>query len=53
MKNLENFGVQELNAQEISQTTGGSRLARLFGYIIGAMVGNGPTYAEQTNRAFT
>ena len=53
MKNLENYGVLELNTKEITQTTGGSRIARLLGYIIGAMVGNGPTHAEQTNRAFT
>ncbi|MCX2678903.1 hypothetical protein OOZ15_03030 [Galbibacter sp. EGI 63066] len=53
MKNLENYGVLELDAIEASQVDGGGKLAEWLGYVIGAMVGNGPTYAEQTNRAFT
>lgn len=37
MKNLKNFGVQELSAREIRETDGGGWMAYALGAIIGIM----------------
>lgn len=50
MKNLENFGVQELNSLESKEIDGGSRIAYYFGYFIGRLVKQGPTNLEQMHK---
>ena len=37
MKNLENFGVQELNQEEMRDLNGGGRFAKLVGWIYGTI----------------
>lgn len=37
MKNLENYGVQELNAKEIRETEGGGRFAEFVGWCYGTI----------------
>ncbi|MCF6349120.1 MAG: hypothetical protein L3J20_12615 [Flavobacteriaceae bacterium] len=37
MKNLENYGVQALDAREIKNTFGGGRLAKLVGWVYGTI----------------
>ena len=37
MKNLQNFGVQELNAKEIKETDGGGRFAKFIGWCYGTI----------------
>jgi hypothetical protein len=41
MKNLENFGVQELSAFEIKKIQGGGWLAYALGFLAGAMIKGG------------
>ena len=38
MKNLQNFGVQELNSKEIKKIQGGGWLAYALGILTGAMI---------------
>ena len=38
MKNLENFGVQEMNDTELSKTNGGGLLGLLGKLVVGALV---------------
>tara|TARA_R110000868_G_scaffold172128_1_gene407942 strand:- start:2386 stop:2556 length:171 start_codon:yes stop_codon:yes gene_type:complete len=38
MKNLENFGVQELNTREMKEVNGGGWLAYALGFMYGAMI---------------
>jgi hypothetical protein len=43
MKNLQNFGVLEMNAEEIRETIGGwnwSKVGENFGYVVGRLVTN-------------
>lgn len=37
MKNLENYGVLEMNVKEITEIEGGGILGALFGAIVGAL----------------
>lgn len=37
MKNLENYGVQELNAKEMENTNGGGRFAEFVGWCYGTI----------------
>ena len=39
MKNLENYGVQEMNTNEMREVDGGGTLAKWFGYVIGSVQG--------------
>jgi len=47
MKNLENYGVQPLNAQEIRGIDGGGWRAFLLGIIVGSITNSG-YYMEQS-----
>lgn len=37
MKNLENYGVQEMSIKEIRETEGGGRFAKLVGWFYGTI----------------
>lgn len=45
MKNLGNYGVQELNAKEFREVDGGGTLAKWFGYTIGYIDGLGQEFS--------
>lgn len=52
MKKLENFGVQELNAKEITEIGGGSKIAQWFGYTIGYIDGSFNEFSQYLNDVF-
>ena len=52
MKNLENYGVLEMNAKEITEIDGGSKLAQWFGYTIGYIDGSMQEFSQFLNDTF-
>jgi len=44
MKNLENYGVQELNAQEVNQVDGGNTILRGVAYLMSALASGWEAY---------
>lgn len=49
MKNLKNYGVQELDAKEIKETQGGGILAWLAGAIVGVLATSGNAINDPLN----
>ncbi len=50
MKELNYYGVKELNNKGISNTFGGGDLGYKLGYLLGMLIHQGPTNLERMNK---